>query len=134
MTFLTVTFETTTNLPMLQKACAGSGIDVTSSGITVPHVPASTVNQAATLAFRRIDRIAYPLWVRDVTRITVTAERSNPLGDTAGGIESYIPRSEVARIKGWPADEVERQLRAAKFQGERLVFKHEPFWRERDIR
>lgn len=133
MAFLTVTFEMTTNLPMLQKAFAGTGIDATSTGITVPHVPASTINEAATLAFRRIDRIAHPLWVRDVTRITVTGERSNPLDGTAGSIESYIPRSEVARIKGWPADEVERQLRAAKFQGERLVFKHQSFWRERDI-
>ena len=133
MAFLTVEFATTVNLSTLQKAFQGLAIDVTPSGITVPHVPASAAKEAVAIAFRRVNERAYPQWVRDVTRITVTADRGNPLNGAEGITETFIPRSEVARIKNWTSDEVERQLRAAKFQGERLVFKHQPFWRERDI-
>lgn len=134
MAFLTVEFATTTNLPMLQRAFKGTGIDVTPTGIAVPHVPASDAKQAAAIAFRRVNEVAYPQWVRDVTRVTVTGERGNPRNGAAGGTESFIPRSEVAKIKGWTPEEVDRQLRTARFQGERLVFKHQPFWRERDLR
>jgi hypothetical protein len=118
---------------MLQRAFMGRGIDVTPSGVTVPHVPAATAKEAVAIAFRRVNERAYPLWLRYVTRITVTAERGNPLNGAAEVTEAFIPRPEVARIKNWTSDEVERQLRATKFQGERLVLKHQSFWRERDI-